>query len=101
MTDAQFKTAFTAAGGWFIVTQFETVYLWRGTREELGDQLYRQGFDNDRTGTSARTSALLRIIKEGRAREALVRIRDSDKINRDHPEAKKMASDLISRYCPD
>ena len=28
MTDKQFNDAFTAAGGWFILTQYETIADW-------------------------------------------------------------------------
>ena len=63
ITDKQFEDAFTAAGGWFIVTQFETVYNWTGTKADLVDNIFEEGFDKARTGTNTRVSSLLRIIE--------------------------------------
>ena len=40
MTDKQFNDAFTAAGGWFIVTQYETIADWNGNRTDLVDHIY-------------------------------------------------------------
>lgn len=98
ITDKQFDDAFTAAGGWFILTQFETVYEWRGDKRDLVDQLYLEGFDKARTGTTTRVNSLMRIIDNGRGKEALEKIRDSAYINRTHPEAFSMANKLIKKY---
>lgn len=98
ITDKQFEDAFTAAGGWFILTQFETVYEWTGEKSGLIERLYLKGFDKDKSGTSTRVSSLMRIIEHGRGREALERIRDSSRINKAHPEAYSMASSLIKKY---
>ena len=98
MTDKQFDNAFTSAGGWFILTQFETVYEWRGEKRDLVDQLYLEGFDKARTGTSTRVSSLMRIIDNGSGKEALEKIRDSAHINRTHPEAFSMANRLIKKH---
>lgn len=38
-----------------------------------------------------------RVIQAGRAREALEIIRDSDRVAKEHPEARQMAIDLLSR----
>ena len=98
ITDKQFDDAFTAAGGWFILTQFETVFNWRGTKSDLIDEIYAVGFDKFRTGTNTRVSSLARIIDNGRALEALLKIKNSKSINRRHPEAEEMASSLINKY---
>ena len=98
ITDKQFDDAFTAAGGWFILTQFETVYEWSGEKRDLIDKLYFEGFDKARTGTSTRVSSLKRIIDNGRGKEALEKVRDSVNINRVHPEAYSMANNLLKKY---
>ena len=98
ITDKQFEDAFTAAGGWFILTQFEKIYSWTGTKAELVDELFKEGFDTKRTGTTTRVSSVIRIIEANRAKEALIKIRDSKVINKVHPEAENMAIKLINRY---
>ena len=95
--DKQFNDAFNSAGGWFILTQYEEVADYTGDREELIDRMFVKGFDSKRSGTQIRVSALLRLIKNNKGREALERIRDSDAINAKHPDAKKMASEIIAR----
>ncbi len=101
ITDKQFEDSFTAAGGWFILTQYETVYNWNGTKSEPIDELFKKGFDNKRTGTTTRVSSTIRIIESNRGKEALVKIRDSKSINRQHPEAKEMAQILLEKYHKD
>lgn len=98
ITDKQFDDSFTAAGGWFLLTQFETIYHWNGTKAELVDELYDRGFDSNRSGTNTRVSSVLRIIEEGRGKDALVKIRDSKRINQQHPEAEQMAKHLLEKY---
>ena len=89
MDDKQFKDAFTTAGGWFLLTQYEEIVDWKGTVSELVDYMYKKGFDKRRTGTKARISGVLRILNNHRGKEALEKIHDSSRINKDHPEAKK------------
>ena len=98
ITDKQFEDAFTAAGGWFLLTQFEKIYHWPGEKAELIDELFEEGFDTNRTGTSARVSSVMRIIDGERGEEALVKIRDSKNINRAHPEAENIAKELLKKY---
>lgn len=98
ITDKQFDDSFTAAGGWFLLTQFETIYRWNGTKAELVDEMYSKGFDSKRSGTNTRVSGVLRIIEEGRGKDALVKIRDSKRINQQHPEAEQMAKELLEKY---
>lgn len=98
ISDKQFEDAFTAAGGWFFLTQFELIKAWTGSRAELIDLLYSKGFDEKRTGSNTRVSSSIRMIDAGRGKEALVKIRDSRSINREHPEAEHMASELLLKY---
>lgn len=98
ITDKQFDDAFTAAGGWFFLTQFELIKSWAGSKAELVDLIYSKGFDAKRTGSNTRVSSSLRIIDAGRGKEALIKIRDSKSINREHPKAEHMASELLSKY---
>lgn len=98
ITDKQFDDAFTAAGGWFFLTQFELIKAWEGSKSELIDMIYKEGFDANRTGSVTRVTSSIRIIDAGRGEEALIKIRDSKHINKTHPEAEKRASELISKY---
>ena len=98
ITNKQFEDAFTAAGGWFFLTQFELIKTWAGNKAELVDMIFSKGFDAKRTGSNTRVSSSIRIIDAGRGKEALIKIRDSKLINREHPEAAQMASELLSKY---
>ena len=98
ISDKQFEDAFTAAGGWFFLTQFELIKACTGSRAELVDLLYSKGFDAKRTGSNTRVSSSLRIINAGLGKKALIKIRDSRSINREHPEAEHMASELLLKY---
>lgn len=71
ITDKQFNDAFTATGGWFILTQFKIVHDWKGEKTALVDRLFLEGFDKKRTGTNIRGSSLIRIIENGRGCETL------------------------------
>jgi hypothetical protein len=97
ITDKQFEDAFTAAGGWFILTQYEEIANWVGSKSDLVDYIYSKNFDKNRTGSNTRVSSVLRIIENGKGREALQKIRDSTTINRQHPEAYSLASEKLSR----
>ena len=98
ITDKQFEDSFTAVGGWFFLINFETMYNWRGTKNELIDKLFAEGFDANRSGTTTRVSSSLRIIENNRGEEALVKIRNSARINQQHPDAKRMADFLLKQY---
>ena len=98
ITDKQFEDAFTAAGGWFILTQFEKIHNWKGNKSDLVDELFKEGFDATRTGTNTRVSSVIRIIDGDRGKEALIKIRDSKKINKSHPDAWEKANELIKAY---
>ena len=98
ITDKQFEDAFTAAGGWFILTQFEKIYNWTGNKADLVDELFKEGFDAKRRGTNTRVSSVIRIIEGERGMEALIKIRDSKMINKAHPDACDKARELIHRY---
>ena len=50
-----------------------------------------------RTGSNTRVSSTLRIIRENRIRDALVKIRDSKTINRQHSIAAAMATKLLNK----
>ena len=42
MTDKQFKDAFTAAGGWFFLTQYRLIDSLKDNRKELLDKLFEK-----------------------------------------------------------
>ena len=98
ISDKQFDDAFTAAGGWFFLTQFELIKSWSGSKAELVDLIFTKGFDAKRTGSNTRVSSAVRIIEAGAAKEALLKIRDSKRINLEHPEAEQIARKLLSQY---
>ena len=95
MTDKQFNDAFSAAGGWFFLTQYRLIERLKDNRRELLDRLFEQGFDAEITGTRTRMNSSIKIIEEGRAREALEKIRDSRMINARHPEACRLAEEIL------
>ena len=96
MDGKQFEDAFTAAGGWFLLTQYAEIADWTGETGDLVDCMYAKGFDADRSGSNTRVRAVLRILREGRGREALEKVRDSARINRTHPEAQGLAEALLA-----
>ncbi len=96
ITDKQFKDAFTAAGGWFFLTQYRLIVNFRLSRRELLRKLFEKGFDAEISGTETRLYGVQRIIRGGRSREALEKIRDSKKINKAHPQAKAMAEEILA-----
>lgn len=98
ITDKQFEDSFTAAGGWFILTQYEVIANWSGNKADLVEYIFQQGFDKNRTGSNTRVSSVLRIIDNGRSKEAIMKIRDSATINRHHPEAYSLATELLEKY---
>lgn len=96
MTDKQFLDAFTAAGGWFILTQYQFIANSNLQKDDLLCKLFAKGFDAKISGTRTRLSSTLRIIREGRSKDALEKIRDSKRINADHPEARQMAEEILA-----
>ena len=98
ITYKQFEDAFTAAGGWFLLTQYEAITNWNGSKKDLVEYMYSKNFDKNRTGTNTRVSSVLRIIENNRGQEALLKIRDSRAINRQHNEAYSLASELLARF---
>lgn len=97
MTDKQFNDSFTAAGGWFILTQYDKIADWKGETSDLVDELYKEGFDSKRRGTNTRVYSTLRLVNNKRGKEALEKIMNSSIINRQHPEAERIAKEIIQR----
>lgn len=96
ITDKQFTDAFTAAGGWFFLTQYQLIASSQLSRRELLKLLFEKGFDTEMSGTETRLYGVKKIIQGGRSREALEKIRDSKKINKAHPQAKAMAEEILA-----
>ncbi len=97
ITDKQFDDAFTAAGGRFILTQYEEIANWKGSKADLIELMYLKNFDKVITGAQTRVNSVLRIINNGRGKEALEKILDSKTINKQHPEAYQMALNLLHK----
>ncbi len=95
MNEKQFDDAFTAAGGWFLLTQYEEIASWTGPVSKLIEAMYQKGFDCKMSGTRTRVSSIFRIIENNRAIDALTKIRDSKRINQMHPEAKALADGIL------
>ena len=97
ITEKQFEDAFTACGGWFFLTQYETIANWTGSKEALIEHIFEQGFDNKMSGSRTRVSSALRIIENNCVEKALLKIRDSDRMNKQHPEARRLAQELLNK----
>ena len=97
MTDKQFNDAFTGAGGWFFLTQYQFIANAQLNRNDLLRELFAKGFDSDISGTNVRLSSVQSIIRKGRVKDALIKIRDSKRINAVHPEAKEMAEEILGK----
>lgn len=95
MTDKQFQNAFTTAGGWFIVSQYRFITESRLETQTLLNRLFNKGFDSDLSGTKARLGAFNRLIRGNRIQDAMEKIRDSQRINSQHPEARNMAQEIL------
>ena len=96
MTDKQFNDAFTGAGGWFFLAQYQFIANAQLNRNDLLRELFAKGFDSDISGTNVRLSSVQSIIRKGRVKDALIKIRDSKRINAMHPEAKEMAEEILA-----
>lgn len=48
MTEKQFETAFTAAGAWFFLTEYELIKNWKGQKDTLIDLIFKTGIDSER-----------------------------------------------------
>lgn len=103
LTNDEFTTAYTAAGGWFILNAFEQVYDWNKnqnfSKDTLIDNIFNLGFDSKRDGSTTRINSLLRLINGDAITEALEKSRDSSRINNEHPNAAALADALIKKYC--
>jgi len=95
MTPKQYENAITAAGMWFFLTQYEIIKYWPGTTKDLVDYEYKKGFDSTSSGTSVRVSSVKRIISAGMEKDALLAIKGSIAIKRNHPEAEVLAEMLL------
>lgn len=99
MTDKQFDDAFTTAGGWFLLNSVEEIIELNNnyTSTQIAKIMFGKGFDSDISGTRNRVSSILRLIKEGRIREAIEKVRDSTRINNEHPQARSLATKLLEK----
>jgi len=105
MDDKQFDDAFTAIGGWFFLVQYEEIVDFIGDTKDLVDHIFTnrndnlkgRKFDSKKSGTQTRVSSALRLIRNKRDKEALEKIRDSQTINSQHPEAKELAYNILAK----
>ena len=74
ITEKQFEDAFTACGGWFFLTQYETIANWTGSKEALIEHIFEQGFDNKMSGSRTRVSSALCCLGRLKLSNALYEI---------------------------
>ncbi len=98
MNDKQFETAFSSAGGWFFLNEYELIKNWKKGKRELIHFIFQTGIDSNFEGTKTRVNAALRIINDNTDERALEKIRDSRIINEKHPDAKELAELLLKKY---
>ena len=101
MTDKQFNDAFTTAGGWFILTQYETIASWSDNRTDLISHIFSLGYDSSVSGSQSRVSAVLRLIREDRIKEAILKASNSERINIANPKAYKIGETLLIKHFGD
>ena len=100
MTDKQFDDAFTAAGGWFLLTNVEEIIALNNkhyTTQQIAEIMFEKGFDSSVLGTNTRVSSILRLVRGNRIIEAIEKVRDSVRINSEHPQAKSLAIEILQR----
>ncbi len=106
ITDKQFINSYRSAGLWFVALYMEAFIL---RIDELEDRLLKTKFveeiydngenasDKNIGGTRTRVNSLYRIIKSNRVVEALEVATNSERLNREFPEAADEARDLLKR----
>lgn len=99
MTDKQFNDAFTTAGGWFLLNNIEEIIELNNnyTSTQIAEILFDKGFDSNVSGTRRRVSSILRLIKGSRIGEAIEKVRDSARINNEHPQARSLAIEILKK----
>lgn len=99
MTENQYKAAFTAVGKWAFLCAYEIVKNWDGEDKGVVTRMvYDLGFDESEKWSRSRVNSILRIINGEKDLRALEEIRDSNFVNRRHPEAHDLAEALIQKY---
>lgn len=98
MTKKQFETAFTAAGAWFFLTEYELIKNWTDDKDKLIGLVSKTGMNSERQGTVTRINAVKRIINNSMDKFALEKIRDSSKIEATHFDSKELAELLLKKY---
>ena len=106
ITDKQFIKTYRSAALWFVALYMEA-FLLRiseleddGRKSKLVEEIYDNGenaFDKDESGTRTRVNCLWRIIKAGRAVQALEVAANSNRLKKDFYDAFKIANDLLKR----
>lgn len=98
MTEKQFDIAYTATGAWFFLTEYELIRNWRDDKYSLVDFIFKTGSDTEKSGTVTRVNAVLRIIENNMDKNVLEKIKESPKISKEHPDARKLAELLLKKY---
>lgn len=94
ITDEQFNISYNSANPWFVLLYMRTFLLrWdelqdKEKRKMLINEIYNggEGPDSDYNVTKVRVNSLYRIIRSGRAIEAMDKVIMSDKLNEDFME---------------
>lgn len=85
-------------GLWFFVCEYEIIRNWQGDYSELIKLLYAEGFDSKPSGTATRISSTKALIEHGMDEAALLHVRGSKRLAKDHPEAEAIVQDLLAKY---
>lgn len=94
ITDEQFNISYNSANPWFVLLYMRAFLLrWDELQDEekrkmLIHEIYNggKGPDKNYDGTKTRVNSLYRIIRSGRAIEAMEQVIMSDKLNEDFME---------------
>ena len=106
LTDKQFINAYRSAGLWFVALYMEAFIVRKEAhmdslaKRKLIEEIYNDGdntFDKGIDATRTRVNSLIRIIRSGRASEALEIASLSDRLHKEFPEAAETAGDLLLR----
>lgn len=105
MIDKTLKRDIESAGSWFVGEYLSIVmenYFQLQNNKEYKNHFIKQlhmrkDKDKNINGTRTRLNALIRIIKRNKAKEALVYIIKSERINKNNPESIKIAIETLRK----
>ncbi|MGX2984454.1 hypothetical protein ACWIWK_03125 [Helicobacter sp. 23-1048] len=91
---------FTSVGGQFLLTNVEEIIALHNknyTTAQIAEIMFKKGYDSNISDTQMRISSILCLIRENRIIEAIEKVRDSARINNEHPQARSLAIEILQR----